>query len=205
MTDPKRMPEDERDEMAAFPGASDKIFEFSATASISPSSFENRQAWYFYVNGYKDAADLLVTHVGEGDSRKLGYPIAFLYRQHLELALKSLIRESRRVLGWDEAFPKTHRIDELWRLCIDLLNEISPATLENDEISHTTRLIADFCTVDPTSEAFRYPESKDRIAPWFNVQITLTAMKDVVGKISLLLDCIDTHISTQEDDDRSGR
>ncbi|HEX4798523.1 MAG TPA: hypothetical protein VFV04_04490, partial [Burkholderiales bacterium] len=121
MSDPKRTPEDERDEMAAFPGASDKMFEISPKATVLPSSFENRQAWYFYINGYKDAADLLVTHVSEGDSRKLGYPIAFLYRQHLELALKSLIRECRRALGWHEDFPKTHRIDELWRLCIELL------------------------------------------------------------------------------------
>lgn len=200
MAEPKRTPEDEQDLMAEFPGAGDKLFELFPGAPVSTSSFENRQAWYFYVNGYKDAADLLVAHVAEGDSRKLGYPIAFLYRQNLELALKSLIRKSRRVLGRNETFPKTHRIDELWRLCTALLKEISPATLENDEIKHTTRLIAEFCTVDLTSEAFRYPESKDGTAPPFDVRITLTTMKDVVGKISLLLDCIHTHISTQDED-----
>ena len=198
MSEPERTPEE--DELAGFPGAQDRLFALSSSAGGTASSFEKRQAWYYYVNGYKDAADLLVAHIAEGDIRKLGFSIAFLYRQHLELALKSLIRESRRVLGWQEEFPKTHRIDELWRLCVALLKEISPASVENDEIKHTTRLIAEFCAVDPTSEAFRYPENRSGVLLQLDVQIILAEMKEVVGKISLLLECIDTHVSTQDDD-----
>jgi hypothetical protein len=201
MSESKTSPETEHNEMAAFPGAADKMFEFVANAQVPPSLFSKGQDWYFYINGYKDAADLLVSHAAEGDPRKLLYPILFLYRQHLELAFKDFIRDCRRSLGWQEAFPKTHRIDELWRLCVGLLHELSPGTTDNDEVKHTTRLIAEFCTVDPTSEAFRYPEGKDGSPAPFDVKINLTTVKEIVGKISLLLDCISTHVSTQPGDD----
>lgn len=198
MSEPKRTSEE--DEIVPFPDARDRLFEFSSTGGGAASSFEKRQAWYYYVNGYKDAADLLVAHIAEADVRKLGFPIAFLYRQHLELALKSLIRESRRALGRQEEFPRTHHIDELWRLCVGLLKEVSPAAVETDEIKHTTRLIAEFWAIDPTSETFRYPENRSPTLPQLDVRIILTEMKEVVGKISLLLECIDTHVSTQDDD-----
>jgi hypothetical protein len=200
MAESKPPPGTEDDEMAAFPGAADKMFESIAKAQGPASSFSKGQDWYFYINGYKDAADLLVTHAAKGDPRKLLYPVMFLYRQHLELALKDLIRDCRRLLGWQEAFPKTHRIDDLWRLCIGLLNELSPGTTTTDETTHTTRLIADFCMVDPTSEAFRYPEGKDGEPTPFDVEIDFTAVKEVVGKISLLLDCTSTHVNTQYGD-----
>ena len=69
MSKPKHTSEE--DEMAAFPGTQDRLFDFS-TARGATSSFEKRQAWYYYVNGYKDAADLLVAHIAEADARKLG-------------------------------------------------------------------------------------------------------------------------------------
>jgi len=201
MSKAKPPAENSEDEMAALPSPEDRLFEFVADGSITPSEFSRKQDWYFYINGYKDAADLLVTHAAtEGDPRKLGYPILFLYRQHLELALKELIRDCRRLLGWHEAFPKTHRIDELWRICRGLFDEISPGMSNNDEIQQTTRLIAEFCKIDPTSEAFRYPEDKDGNPPALGVEIVLSTVKEVVGKMSLLLDCIGTHISTREDD-----
>jgi len=201
MSESKSPVETEHEEMAAFPDAADEMFEFLANAHVPASSLSKDQDWYFYINGYKDAADLIVTHAGEGDPRKLMYPIMFLYRQHLELALKDLIRDGRRLLGWQEAFPKTHRIDELWRLCVGLLDELSPGTTDNEETKHTTRLIAEFCTVDPTSEAFRYPEGKDGSPASFDVEINLTTVKKVVGKISLLLECTRTQVRTRYGDD----
>ncbi|MBI2060087.1 MAG: hypothetical protein HYT87_09980 [Nitrospirae bacterium] len=189
------------DEMAAFPGPQDRLFEFAAKGTVTPSEFSRRQAWHFYVNGYKDAADFLVTHAAtEGDPRKIGYPILFLYRQHLELALKALIRDCGRMAGRREAFPKTHRIDDLWQICCRLLNEISSGTSNNDEIQQTTRLIAEFSKVDPTSEASRYPEDKDGNPPAVDVEVVLSTVKESVGKLSLLLDCIGTHVNIREDD-----
>src|SRR5713226_2193184 len=201
MSTDKPTPGNAPDDMTAFPGAGDKLFDIAVGRPAAAPSFSKKQDWYFYINGYKDAADFLMDHGGtEVDFRKVGYQILFLYRQHLELVLKDLIRDCRSLLGWDEAFPKTHRIDELWRLCLNLLQEISPGMCDNEEMQHTTRLMAEFCKVDPTSEAFRYPENRDGNPPRFDVDIDLSRVKDVVGKISLLVDCISTHISTLEND-----
>ena len=187
-------------EMSGLPGPGDRLFEFVEQAPADQSDFSRKQAWYFYINGYKNAADFLVGHaVAEGDARKLGYPILFLYRQHLELALKALIRDCRLFVGWDEAFPKTHRIDALWTICCGLLNDISPGMANNDEMVHATRMIAELCRVDPNSEAFRYPEDRKGYLPALDIDIVLSTVKEAVGKVSLLIDCISTDLSVRKD------
>jgi len=189
------------DGMAAFPGPNDLLFDFVAQTPASSSDFSRKQDWYFYINGYKDAADLLVAHAAEVDMRKVGYPIMFLYRQHLELGLKALIRDCRCVIGCHEVFPKTHRIDELWQICGTLLDELVPGTSDDEAVKHTTRLIAEFSKLDPTSEAFRYPEDKNGNSK--NVvaeEIALATVREVIGKISLLLECIATDVHTRRID-----
>lgn len=187
-------------EFDALASPADRLFESIAQAPIDRSDFSRRQVWYFYINGYKDAADFLVDHaLVEADARKLGYPILFLYRQHLELALKALIRDCRLFVGWDEAFPKTHRVDELWRICCGLLKDISPGMANNNDVLHTTRLIGDLCRVDPNSEAFRYPEDKNGNLPVLDTEVVLPNVKEAVGKISLIIECISTDLSVRKD------
>jgi hypothetical protein len=50
---------------------------------------------YAYSEGYRRGAQLLVQEVGETarDQDFLVYPIVFLYRHHIELALKRIIRQ----------------------------------------------------------------------------------------------------------------
>ncbi len=45
--------------MAAFPGPEDRLFDFVAEEPVTPSEFSRKQDWYFYTNGYKEAADFL--------------------------------------------------------------------------------------------------------------------------------------------------
>lgn len=200
MSKAKLMAEGDGDEMAALPGPEDRLFEFTAQRPVTPSEFSRKQDWYFYINGYKDAADLLVSHAAEADPRKLGYSILFLYRQHLELALKALIRDCSGLVGRQEAFPKRHQIDKLWGICRGLLDELSPGKSISNEMQQTTRLIGEFCRLDPESETFRYPEDKSGNPYTLDVEIALSTVKEVVGKISLLLDCIAADISILKDD-----
>jgi hypothetical protein len=102
------------------------------------------------------------------------------------------------LLGRDEVFPKGHRLDELWRVCVAVLQEV--ASGGGDEVQQTTRLMGEFCRVDSTSEAFRYPVDKsgNRSLP-DGPEIDLTRARDVVGKMSFFLDCVSTHVSALEE------
>src|ERR1700674_2477203 len=96
------------DETGAFPGPGDMLFPGAPAASTAAPPRSTGQAWYDYTTGYKEAADLLVAHIEVTGRRadKLGYPILFLYRQHLELVVKNLIRVCCSALRRDQDFPK---------------------------------------------------------------------------------------------------
>jgi hypothetical protein len=152
--------------------------------------------WTVYAIGYKDAADILVNHVDDHGRRQdiLVYPIVFLYRQYLELALKDLIRQARRLLDDPEPYPNNHRIDQLWALCDSLLEQVSPG----DSVEYRKeigRLIREFAQVDPLSMAFRYPEDKDGNPSLPGIRhINVRNVRDVIGKITVILDGADAQI-----------
>jgi hypothetical protein len=118
--------------------------------------------WGLYATGYKQAGDILVEHV-KGTRRhqdSLIYPIAFLYRQYLELRLKQLIEYGHEILDHPTGFPKHHHLDELWSECKSILKEIEP-TIPTHDLEAVDEAIIQFCAVDPTSEGFRYPLNKE--------------------------------------------
>src|SRR5690349_3397478 len=84
--------------------------------------------WLTYALGYKEAGDRLVKQL-ETDWRRqdlLVYPIVFLYRQYLELAIKGVIQQAQVLLGEPKDLPLTHQIDQLWTRCSALLERVSP-------------------------------------------------------------------------------
>lgn len=194
MTDGEPALPNEPDENG-FPTAEDTLFDPKATRNSWATEWEREHDWYHYVNGYKDAADLLIAHldeIGRG-AYKLVPPIVFLYRHHLELAIKQLTRECAKLLGRGDDSPKSHRLDELWRICVSLLAQVSADITAAQEVQQTTRLIDEFCRADPTSEVFRYPEDKKGNPSLTCLgEVDLNRIGEVVGKISLLLECIST-------------
>lgn len=124
---------------------------------------------HLYISGYKKAADLLAWQVVESgnDQDDLVYPIVFLYRQYLELQLKSIIKESRILLSEGHGFPMHHKIKVLWELVGQLMKKII-ATVDSSVSEYITaedftfidRAVMNFVEVDPDSIAFRYPENK---------------------------------------------
>lgn len=191
--------EDAVDDAPLFPSPGDKLFPAASVASTSARS--TGQSWYDYTTGYKEAADVLVAHI-ETTARgyaKLRYPILFLYRHHLELVVKGLIRECCSSLGRDADSPKHHFLDQLWRRCVQLLREISPAASAS-EINETTRLFDELCKIDPASNAFRYPEDRsgnESVPP--AIDVDLSGVRDVVERISFFLDCVSTSLQAERD------
>ena len=152
--------------------------------------------WGLHSIGYKEAADILVKQVTEKQRYQdaLIYPIVFLYRQYLQLAIKDLIRCGNKLLDICETFPKTHNINQLWNACSKLLSRISPGDSEN-EIKEISRLLEQFCKVDPTSEAFRYPEDKNGNPSLPGIKhINIRNMSEVINKISVILEGADALI-----------
>lgn len=171
------------------PSAIDKLFVSKGDLSNTACLNWLPDKWDLYATGYKDAADVLVAYV-ENYSRRhdtLVYPIFFLYRQYLELAIKDLLRDVLRLQDKQDSVPVTHNIDHLWRICHKLLVEIAPDN-SDESLRHVGRLISEFSKVDPTSMAFRYPVDKEGNPTLQGLtHVNLRNAKDVIDKVSVLL------------------
>lgn len=112
-----------------------------------------------YTEGYRLAADLLTTHVAtkNRDHDFLVYPICYLYRHHLELQLKQIIRIGRRLLDQDGVHPQHHKLSELWPLAKGILRQAEPGHPDPAEFRLLDNLIEEFADVDYDAQAFRFP------------------------------------------------
>lgn len=122
-----------------------------------------------YIEGYKEAADKLVHGVADSGTSQdtLVFPIAFLYRQYIELQLKHIIKESRIFLEEGANFPEHHKINDLWNTANALMAKIIKEHdksikdyITSNDISVIKTIITEFVKVDPDSFAFRYPKDK---------------------------------------------
>lgn len=181
----------------ALPSSDDKLFDTAEDWWNNACLNYIHDGWSLYAIGYKEAADILVAHIVENQRYQdtLVYPILFLYRQYLELAIKNLIRNGRKLQDINEAVPTGHKIHDLWNTCEKLLNVISPDD-SVEEIKQINRLISEFCSVDPTSTAFRYPEDKEGKPSLPGMtHINIRNVCDVINKISAILNGADAQIS----------
>lgn len=184
-------------ELPPLPSTEDKLFNTAKDKWNNACLNFLNDDWSFYAIGYKDAADILVGYIEEKQRYHytLLYPIMFLYRQYLELMLKGLIRKGRRLKDISQPFPQIHKIDDLWRDCSEILHEISPNDFV-EEIRQISRLISEFCKVDSTSTAFRYPEDKKGNPSLPGLpHIDLLNVRDVIEKIAVIFGGADALIS----------
>jgi len=173
------------------PSSEDKLFTSADDWTNACLNFFH-DGWTLYAIGYKDAADILVEHI---EKRQHGhpqdflvYPIIFLYRQYLELSMKDLINQARKFFDDLTPFRQHHRINELWKLCDKLLDQISPGD-SAEYRKEIGRLMEEFAQVDPLSFSFRYPEDKDGnpTLPGLDY-INIRSVREVVRKISVILE-----------------
>ncbi|MFB2877821.1 hypothetical protein [Floridanema aerugineum] len=113
--------------------------------------------------GYYNGADILVNHVIENGTGQdtLVYPIVFLYRQHLELRFKEIIREGWLLLNEGKDFRPTHDLQILWGQVKEVIEKVFPEDEKTPGESLTEHIVKEFSIHDPISMSFRYPESKD--------------------------------------------
>jgi hypothetical protein len=93
------------------------------------------------------------------DRNTLLYPIGFLYRQYVELALKEFILLGNKVVAQPYPLPKRHDLGELWSLCKKIARE-RRLPMSSADLAELDGAIHELNAFDPTSENFRYPVDK---------------------------------------------
>lgn len=125
--------------------------------------------WQAYVCGYKEAGDKIISAIDtcQHGQDMLVFPILFLYRQYLELNIKTQIRECQSLLRIERpSRPKTgeqrissgqgHNLAGLWKCLLELVSRIYP-TVPASTVSEIDRVISAFAMVDPRGDEARYP------------------------------------------------
>ncbi|KAB2823052.1 hypothetical protein [Aliivibrio finisterrensis] len=123
-----------------------------------------------YQYGYLRAAEKLSQDFGQLDVRdkdSLIFPIVFLYRQHIELSLKSIIRILDHRFGntRTDRILERHKILDLWDEATDLygayLNQKQPKLVfTNPSLVKERGIVNEFNKVDEDSFSFRYSTDK---------------------------------------------
>lgn len=120
-----------------------------------------------YLAGFQRAADMIVD-AAKTDNRNpddLFFPVAYLYRHHLELMLKELVRLGIRLcsLNGCEDILTNHNLNKLWNKSKQMIKEVCPDS-PDDKIKATEQMIIEFHNLDSKGEAFRYARDKKGIS-----------------------------------------
>jgi len=114
-----------------------------------------------YSQGYKDAADRLVEYA-QTDSTSINlivFPILFLYRHYIELALKEIILTATQYLKKEHSTINSHNLSQLWKETKKLISE-ADLNIPKDDIVAVENQISQFHELDKSSMTFRYPVDK---------------------------------------------
>jgi hypothetical protein len=169
--------------------------------SNAPIEHDERGRWILFVQGYKLAAHLLVDAIERHrDNQFVIYPIIFLYRHHVELAMKMTIRYGTRLLdGVETAPPRSHGLKKLWRQCRVVIRRYAREAGEpppRDEFSAVERCLDQIVAVDPESYTARYPEEP---LPENLTNVGLRNLRDAVARVSAFFDAVTTQFSVDFD------
>lgn len=156
-----------------------------------------------YIHGYKSAADELVAHLkirrSIGYSDTIIFPVIFLYRQSIELALKeTYFFYSKASLNEKIGAVKKiqHQLVPMWNEVKKLLLEESCGSSDVEDIENAEVYIKQFSELDKSSFRFRYPITKDFTPTNSEKQrINLVNLKDRMDEIHAFLrasiNCLD--------------
>ncbi len=135
------------------------------------------------------------------------YPIAFLYRQFVELYIKDILLKFDDKYKTDSNLNKSHDLYALWSSLKDIvvLDDLAfPKELDNmpfeDVISSSESYIIELSKMDNMSMAFRYPDNKTHDQNFFEVEtpVNLENLKDRVNEIANILCIIEESLINQK-------
>jgi hypothetical protein len=162
-----------------------------------------------YTEGYRRGAKVLVEHVvasGGHEKNCLVYPIIFLYRHHLELALKRIIRRapgllSRSLTKDEKDHLGKHRLDWLWQdlkpMFIGIFGAVGWEEPDQIDMEGVDDYIRQISELDRDGFSFRYAHSKegDRLLPEHLKHINIRHFAEMMDRLVGYIDEIDTATS----------
>jgi hypothetical protein len=120
----------------------------------------HKRAMHGYIHGYRKAAVGLLERVRAGCQSPdyHVFPIAFLWRHHLELALKRIIAVGQQLADEPSKMPANHRLIELWESALPYIRALGDAP---DIFENVRTGLNEIERLDPTAAGFRYPFEKN--------------------------------------------
>jgi hypothetical protein len=151
-----------------------------------------------YQDGYRQAALYLVEYLCDKGSRQgfLIYPIIYLYRHHIELTLKSIIRTAYSLLATGKSSdPLTqHDLSKLWTLARPLLNAVSEiadnSAFPLDDLEGIDSYIRQMHEHDPDGQRFRYPTTR-KGTPSLRSGLSSINIRDLSNALEKLADYLE--------------
>jgi hypothetical protein len=163
----------------------DKDWYLNAQLHVTP------EKWDTYAEGYKCAGDIAVQYVIDNNWYQdfLVYPIVFLYRHYLELRLKDLYFVSSRLLDQDIDIPTNHNLLLCWDRVRSNIEQVWTDAGTKHALSKIEDRLKELNNVDVRSDAFRYPEDKQKKPTLAGLaHVNLKHLKEVVQGIANVLD-----------------
>jgi len=178
-----------------------------------------------YQSGFRRAAFHLAEHVCETGRGQdfLVYPIVYLYRHHIELALKSIIGLASSLLeqeltGKDLKALGGHNLADLWRVARPRLDPVCElagnAALPPADLEGIDAYITQLHEHDPDGQRFRYAKVKSKqpgvssrsSLPPELTNINIRDLAIALEKLADYLDAVETwfdHLADQQAEMRS--
>jgi hypothetical protein len=128
---------------------------------------------FVYTSGFRRAGLRLAEHVCETGSEQdfLIYPIVYLYRHHVELILKAIVRIAAALLDQeltegDHKALGRHDLGRLWEITRPLLNPVCALVpnppFPEDDLQGIDSYIRQLHEHDPDGQHFRYASTKPK-------------------------------------------
>lgn len=153
-----------------------------------------RKDVYAYREGYRRGAMLLAerAHAADHPPELLVWPVAWLWRHYLELALKETIATGKLLDDEDASWewPHGHRLADLWR---DARPSVEPhGDPAAPELGNVTAIIGEFDALDHDGTGFRYTQSRDggRSLPSAPEHINVGLLDETMQRIAGFLDAV---------------
>ena len=162
-----------------------------------------------YIEGYKVAGDQLVKYVKEGSCEQdfLVYPIAFLYRHHIELLLKEIIKKGNLLYDKNDTEAQgSHKLSPLWKRSVEIINSVTDGSIDTkDNIKLIKYFIDEFNQIDNLSFSFRYPLDKkgQRLLEGIKY-INLRHLSDCINSMSEFIEAFLIAIEVELEPDQDG-